>query len=72
LDLANNVGKLLGAVSVCRPRELHRERFLMVFHFGASNTVVAVNDMTMARFTHPVKQQRLDLEVFEVLLVVSH
>jgi hypothetical protein len=72
LDLTNNVSKLLSAVSVCGPSKLHWKRFLVVFHFGASDAVVAVNDVTVARFTHPVKQQRFDLQVFEVLLVVSH
>jgi hypothetical protein len=72
LDLANNVSELLGTVGVCSPSKLHRKRFLMVLHLGASDAVVAVNNVTVARFTHPVKQQRLDLQVFEVLLVVSH
>jgi hypothetical protein len=72
LDLVNNVSELLSAVGVCSPSKLNRERFFVVLHFGASDTLVAVNDVTVARFTDPVKQQRLDLQVFEVLLVVNH
>jgi hypothetical protein len=72
LDLTDNVGELFGAVGVVSPCELDWERFLVVSHFRASNTLVAVNNVAVAWFTHPVKQQRLKLQVLKVLLVVNH